>query len=247
MINYLRAWLARSVTFSFNPVLRDRFVADQARLIPAGKRVLDVGAGSCPYRPLFTHCVYLTQDAKPLEGVQLRHGAYGGIDYISDATAIPVPSTSFDVVLCTEMIEHHPHPIEVVREFGRILVSGGRLILTAPLGSGIHQEPYHFYGGYTPYWYQKFLAEAGFGSIEVVTNGAGPRMFAQESIRFAREWSPFRSGLPLALRLIWAPFWLLALPVHALMTPVAARLLDQHDASAKFTVGYHVTATRLPD
>jgi len=109
--------------------------------------VLDVGAGSCPYRGLFAHCEYRAQDLAPLRGDQLRHGAYGQLDYVSDLAAIPVPDGSFGAVLCTEVLEHHPEPITVVKELARILEPGGKLILTAPLGSGIHQEPYHYYGG----------------------------------------------------------------------------------------------------
>lgn len=74
---------------------------------------------------------------------------------------------SFDVVLCTEVLEHEPEPIRAVHEFARIVRPGGKLLLTAPLGSGLHQDPFHFYGGYTPYWYRRFLTEAGFDNIEV--------------------------------------------------------------------------------
>src|SRR5258708_19124467 len=72
------------------------------------------------------------------------------MDVVSEAHAIPVCDASFDAIVCTEVLEHVPEPIAVVREFGRIVAPGGRLILTAPLGSGIHQEPYHFYGGVNP-------------------------------------------------------------------------------------------------
>src|SRR5688500_5551998 len=146
----MRSWLAKSDLFSFNVVRRDRWVAERAAEVPAGARVLDVGAGTAPYRPLFKHCEYKTQDLAPLREDQLRPGGYTQIDYSGDATAIPVPDGSFNCVICTEVIEHHPEPIRVVREFARVLAPGGRLLLTAPLGSGIHQEPYHFYGGFTP-------------------------------------------------------------------------------------------------
>ena len=244
MISVLRSWLARSETFSFNYVLRDRFVAQEACATPAGLRVLDVGAGSCPYRPLFAHCDYKTHDAKPLEADQLRDSGYGRIDYVSDARSIPVPDASFELVLCTEMIEHHPEPIAVVREFGRILAPGGKLVVTAPLGSGLHQTPHHYYGGFTPYWYERFLGEAGFERIRVVPNGGGPRFLAQEAIRFVREWSPFRPNLPLGARLIWLPFWAVLLPILGMLLPFAARWLDRYDPQPQFTIGYHVTAIR---
>src|SRR5262245_22280792 len=126
--------VAHSDLLAFNLRNRDRWVAAQAVEVPAGSRVIDVGAGSAPYRSVFRHCEYKTQDFKQLEDAQLRDGQYAVIDFVCDAKSIPVPNGSFDVVLCTEMLEHHPEPIAVVRELSRILAPGGRLLLTAPLG-----------------------------------------------------------------------------------------------------------------
>ena len=170
MLQTLRELVKSSRLLNFNQVDRDRWVRQQAQRLRPGSRVLDVGAGSSPYRDAFAHCEYWTQDFTQLQPDQLRHGGYGAIDYVCDATAIPVADASFDAVLCTEMLEHVPEPIRVVRELARILKPGGSLILTAPLGSGLHQEPFHFYGGYTPYWYQRFLPEAGFDRIQIESN-----------------------------------------------------------------------------
>src|SRR6266536_2810951 len=135
--------------YRFNQYERDVWIARQAALVPTGSTVLDVGAGSCPYRELFSHCVYKTQDFVKLERSQLRGSAgYGEIDYVCNAISIPVEDNSFDAVLCTEVIEHVPEPIKVINEIARILKPGGRVILTAPLGSGLHQTPHHYYGGY---------------------------------------------------------------------------------------------------
>lgn len=240
----LRAAFADSDLFSFNLRNRDRWIAAQAESVPAGARVIDVGAGSAPYRELFAHCDYKTQDFAQLDSHQIRHGGYSAIDYVGDATSIPVADGAFDVVLCSEVLEHHPEPIALVREFGRILAPGGRLILTAPLGSGIHQEPYHFYGGYTPYWYAKFLGDAGFDDIRTEANEGSFRHFGQESIRFLRLTRPGALGLPWYGELMWAPCWLLLLPVLGLAVPLAAKVLDRHDREQRFTVGYHVTAMR---
>jgi SAM-dependent methyltransferase len=240
----LRRWLAGSDLLAFNQVRRDAWVRGEAARLPAGSRVLDVGAGSCPYRDAFAHCDYKTQDYAPLHPDQLRDAGYGRIDYVCDAAAIPVPDGSFDAVLCTEMLEHVPDPARVVHELARVLRPGGRLILTAPLGSGIHQEPYHFYGGYTPYWYERFLPEAGFRGLRVEANAGSLRFFGQESIRFLQLTAPRGMRAPLALRLCWAPFWILLVPVLGFAVPLAARILDRFDAERRFTVGYFVTAER---
>jgi SAM-dependent methyltransferase len=247
MANPLRQALAASELFSFNLVRRDRWIAEQAAQLPPGTRVLDVGAGSCPYRPLFAHCKYSTQDLAPLHHTQLRHGGYGEIDFRCDATSIPVPDGSFDAVLCTEVLEHHPEPIKVVQEFARILTPGARLILTAPLGSGIHQEPYHYYGGYTRFWYEKFLTEAGFEQLQIEANQGTLRHCAQECIRLAQMTRPFALRMPWLVEVIWAPLWLVLLPVLGFIIPVVCKLLDRFDREKRFTVGYHVTAVRGAD
>jgi len=231
--------------FAFNELDRNTWVAKQASRVPAGSSVLDVGAGSCPYRPLFKHCRYKTQDFQGLKDDQLNFGSYGQIDYICDATDIPVPDASFDVILCTEVLEHVPEPIRVLKEIARILKQGGRLIMTAPLGSGIHQEPYHFYGGYTPFWYEKFLGEAGFDSISIESNAGFYKFFSQESLRFIQLSMPARLQMGWLRKSVWFPFWLICLPIFGLFIPVACNILDRFDNERRFTVGYHVTATRM--
>jgi SAM-dependent methyltransferase len=133
----------------------------------------------------------------------------------------------------------------VVQELARILRPGGVLLLTAPLGSGIHQEPYHFYGGYTPYWYQKFLAEAGFEHVSVTANRGFYRFFAQESLRFLQLSAPWRLAVAIPVRMLWAPLWLLLAPLLGLLMPVLGVVMDGWDQEKRFTVGYHVRAVRL--
>jgi SAM-dependent methyltransferase len=240
-------WRGKPNVFAFADYERDAWVARQARLLPAGARVLDVGAGPCKYRHLFAHCRYESQDFSQYEGSQ--QGAftdrgiwrYGTIDHVSDATNIPVETGSFDAVLCTEVLEHVPDPVAVVRELARVLRLGGRLMLTAPLGSGLHQEPFHFYGGYTPHWYARFLKEEGFTDVSVEPNGGFFKHYGQESQRFSAMLDPrrFRGGQPLT-----AIFWFLTIPWFRVLLPILCHSLDRFDTHRGFTVGYHVSAIR---
>lgn len=228
---------------SFNQANRDAWVADVARRQPAGTRILDLGAGTCPYRALFSHCEYQTQDftqyAGTSDGLMRDSWKYGDIDYVSDVVDVPVESASFDAILCTEVLEHVPYPAAVLSEAGRIVRPGGRLYVSAPLGSGLHQQPYHFYGGFTPHFYERFLAEAGFEIDSISPNGGFFRHLLQEMERAAwiiedrqlyPRWHPLYWVSRLGFRVV-APLWLTK--------------MDDEVPVAEFTVGYHVEATRL--
>ncbi len=224
--------------FAFNQAERDRWVARQASLILAGQRVLDAGAGRGRYRHLFSHCEYRSHDfGQEPETI----GNYTQLDYQSDILSIPVVDESFDVVLCTEVLEHVPFPIETVQELARVLRPGGQLLLTAPLGSFLHQEPYHYYGGYTPHWYKRFLPAAGLRVESIEANGGFFSWFGQEAIRFSTFLDPRR--IPAGWR--WfgcCLIWLLTLPLMRGFFPVLGLVLDRLGLERIATVGYHVVA-----
>lgn len=227
---------------------RDLFISLEAARLPKGSKVLDVGAGPCRHRPFFAHCEYKAQDFGKHEGstegplADKGTWAYGQLDYICDATDIPVESCSFDAVLCTEVLEHVPMPEKVIGEIARILKKGGILILTAPLGSGLHLEPHHYYGGFTPWYYRRVLESAGFEQIVVSPNGGFFSHHAQETQRFSAWIDPRR--LPLFAAILLFPIWLISLPWCRLIYPLLSRWLDKYDEHKGFTVGYHVTATK---
>jgi ubiquinone/menaquinone biosynthesis C-methylase UbiE len=164
---------------------------NQAKKIPPKSKVLDIGAGMCPYKKLFDHCKYTTHDFAQYSGTKTGPAAdewnYGHIDVVSDINNIPVENNSFDVIVCTEVFEHIPEPIKAIKEFSRILKKGGKLLLSAPLASGLHQEPYHFYGGFTPHFYKKFLSESSFKNVIIKPEGGLFRHVAQEIYRVGAE------------------------------------------------------------
>lgn len=221
----------------FNQRTRDAWVRAKAITVPPGACVLDVAAGTAPYRTFFAHCDYKTHDFAQYKSYQDgSEGKYTALDYVSDIRHIPVPDASFDVILCTEALEHVARPIEALAEMARIVKPGGRLLLTAPLGSGLHQEPYHFYGGYTPHWYRKFLAELGCEVMEITPNHGYFANLAQECCRF--EWT-FETH-----RKFHGPQ---GTKLSGFMANVLAPYLfavDQEVLVPEFTVGFHVEARR---
>jgi len=140
-------------------------VSAAARELPPGTRVLDAGAGNAPYRELFTHCDYRTQDWPASSHPGARHA-----DIVADLHELPVRTGRFDFVLCTEVLEHLPEPGQALAEIRRILRPNGQLLITVPFVIELHEEPYDFFR-YTPQALSRLLEQAGFAppSIQPLT------------------------------------------------------------------------------
>ena len=222
--------------------LRDVWVKAEAAQLPSGSRVLDAGAGACKYRPYFAHCRYETQDFCQYEGELVKY--LQPIDYVSEITKIPLPDASFDAILCTEVFEHVVDPMAVVAEFSRLLKPGGKLLLTAPLGSCLHMEPYHYYGGFTHYWYSYWLPFHGFTVDSIVPQG-GPGRTALSYIQaFYRSWRTWEQTLHGFKRLLsLAGRMSVKIPVHYLLPWILPKF-DPYLDGNQMATGFMAAATR---
>lgn len=229
----------RKSIFRFNAYNRHRWMAKMAKTVPAGSDVLDAGAGTGPYRNFFSHCNYKSQDFCQEHSTE---GKYTEMDYVCDIANIPVPDESFDVVICSEVLEHVPEPIKAIQEFSRILRQGGRLLLTAPLGCGLHQEPYIYYGGYTPFWYQRFLPMYGFEDLKILPNCGFFKHYAQQSRRFVKYLFPPNMTTP--HKLLTFPLKIVLSLWFRKLIPVLCHFLERFDKDKSFTVGYFVEASK---
>lgn len=160
--------------------------------LPAGLRLLDAGAGELQNRKHCMHLEYVSQDfcqyegqegGAPAEGLQIKSWDNSRIDLVSDITAIPAPDSSFDVILCSEVLEHLPEPTHALDEFARLLKPGGVVILTAPFSSNVHMAPYHYCTGFSKYWYEYHLSRRGFEIKELTANGDWHALLEQEITR----------------------------------------------------------------
>jgi ubiquinone/menaquinone biosynthesis C-methylase UbiE len=170
----------------FNESNRINWLENTLSTIEPGKSILDAGAGEQQFKRFCSHLKYVSQDFaqyKPQEvnlGLQMTKWDYGTLDIVSDIASIPVEAESFDAVMCTEVFEHIINPREALREFARVLKKDGKLIITAPFCSLTHFAPYHFYTGFSKYFYETALIENGFEIIELRPNGNYFEFLAQE-------------------------------------------------------------------
>jgi SAM-dependent methyltransferase len=219
--------------YSANQAARDAWIRKKVQQIATGSKVLDVGAGPAPYRDLFLNCEFKTHDFMQYNGYKSgTEGKYAAIDYVSDVTAIPVEDASFDVILCTEVLEHVPDPSAALKEMARIVRPGGKLLITAPLGSGLHQRPFHFYGGVTPDWYCHFASRYSLDVIEISANGGLFKLIAELCTVVASHIDNHASAHGEYKKVI-----------SVLFGAVLPRYLTNLDDKIKFdqyTIGYHV-------
>ncbi len=184
---------------STNSQTRDQWIRSTLARIPAGLRLLDAGAGQCPYKPACAHLEYISQDFGQYDGkgdVGMQTGEWDNskLDIVSDILNIPLPDASVDAVLCTEVFEHIPDPILAIREFSRLIRPGGYLIITAPFCSLTHFAPYHFYTGFNRYFYEKHLPDNGFEIVELKANGNYFEYMGQEVQRIKEMGERYSDG-----------------------------------------------------
>ena len=80
--------------------------------------------------------------------------------YVCDLKSIPVEDGRYEMVLCTQVLEHTPEPRAVLGELCRVLKPGGELWLSTPLYYPEHEPPYDFFR-YTQFALRRLMEEQG--------------------------------------------------------------------------------------
>lgn len=101
---------------------------------------MEVGAGRKSRSALFLEANYTSTDVQWHEG----------IDQLMDVNSIPYRDNSFDLVVCTNVLEHVPTPRRAIGEMHRCLKAGGALFLVVPFLFPVHDIP-HDYFRFTEY------------------------------------------------------------------------------------------------
>ena len=172
-----------------NGATRERWLEKTLLSLKEGTSILDAGAGESKYKSLCNHLDYFSQDIAEYDGegdgkgIQTNKRDYSNLDFVSDICNMPIEDESFDAVMCIEVIEHVPNPVEALGEIHRVLKKGGNLILTAPFNSLTHYAPYHYSTGFSSYFYEHHLNNLGFEIIEIDANGNFFEFLGQETRR----------------------------------------------------------------
>lgn len=101
--------------------------------VPAGGQALDLGAGQSPYAQLLEARGFAVQTLDPdLSGSPLHHAS---------GERSELPAGSFELVLCTQVLEHCRDPRAVLAEMRRLLKPGGHAIISVPHVWFYHPHP----------------------------------------------------------------------------------------------------------
>jgi len=123
----------------FDYLVQSRLADSIVRLIPdigpPGGTVLDIGAGSMPYREDFVAAGFRYVGADIDGSAEV---------VIGDDGTLPVPDDSFDVVVSFQVLEHVADVARYLGEARRVLRPGGRLLLSTHGSWLYHPHPTDF-------------------------------------------------------------------------------------------------------
>lgn len=141
---------------------------------------LDVGCGVQPYRSLITAppsrvTRYVGMDLAA-NAVKTYQAVKPDVEW--DGRSIPLADACMDSAMATEVLEHCPDPVAVLREIHRVLAPGAVFFFTVPFLWPLHDVPYDEYR-YTPFALERMLREAGFREPMVRPLGGWDASLAQ--------------------------------------------------------------------
>jgi SAM-dependent methyltransferase len=152
------------------------FIDAQLAGLPAGSRLLSIGAGG----EIGTRIV---QSRDRLDIQQLDIDPNRGADIVADLCTWQAPEP-FDAIICSEVLEHVKAPHLAVANMFASLRPGGKLILTAPFTLPIHAAPNDFFR-YTRYGLEVLLSE--FSSVTIEDRNTWAEALGVLAVRMVRK------------------------------------------------------------
>lgn len=181
-----------SISISVRRHFVDNFFFAHKNLFGKDKFILDIGGKKTHKRGLFD----IEKSGSEVKYVNIDRST--NPDIYSDATDVPLPNSSCDIIIMGELLEHVPNPRNVLGEAYRLLRSDGLVLITVPFLYPVHADPYDF-GRYTDYFWEKTLKEIGFREIGIEKQGtifAVMALMVQHIFRARnKSWRPIQSML----------------------------------------------------
>ena len=179
-------------------------ISEVVRSIKSSNRLdsislLDVGAGLSPFKE---HIVslginYFSHDFNEYSPSNFNPGLhdvswdYPRHDFNCDVLLIP-STKKFDLILCTEVLEHIPDPVSVFKKLNELVSDNGYIIITVPFLSLKHQAPFWFSSGLSDYWFEFWAKELGLNVVDLAISGDYIDLMSQEIYRLFNFNSAFR-------------------------------------------------------
>lgn len=161
-------------------------VREFSKTVGPNLKILDVGCGSKPYQNYFAQNEYLGIDVEvdnDADKVKIPDKYFDGLN-------IPYNNDSFDLIICTQVLEHAIDPKKLLEECNRVLKTKGQIFLTMPFVYPEHAIPYDF-RRFTSYGHRQILKESSFNVESVIPTCGVFRVCGQlisvaifESIKF---------------------------------------------------------------
>lgn len=140
-------------------------VTDLRALPPVGAaRIVDLGCGAKPYERYFDGAIQYVGVDLPVD--RSANKLEKRADVYARLNELPLDNGRFDVLLCTQVLEHVPDVGAVLTEAHRVLRDGGLAVVTVPFMAAEHEVP-HDYLRFTSFGIRELLERAGFEQIEV--------------------------------------------------------------------------------
>lgn len=118
-------------------------------------RIYEAGGGSLSILPL-SSLNNPSIAVVDIDETQLQNNSYADTKILGDIQTYAFPPSSFDLIVCYNVIEHLPSVDQAIRQFHRALAPGGLLFIGAP-------NPESLFGlvtKYSPHWFHVWFYRA---------------------------------------------------------------------------------------
>jgi SAM-dependent methyltransferase len=185
-------------------------IAEACGLSQTTTRVaLDAGSDLSPYAGL------LAEHGWSVETLDIEAGPH--VDHVGTVEETGLPADSFDLVLCTQVVEHCRDPWRALKELHRIVRPGGYLVWTVPQVWFYHPHPDDNWR-FTAEGVTRLTEGGGFEVVDLRLQG-GPVVALLQIFNFCLFGLVGRFGAPIYL-----------------LSNTAARILDPRVANPSFSL-----------